>query len=432
MTDSGARDAWVLRWLLPAEPRPDDGEWDRARRTARDWVVDSLVFAVAVAVGAALLFSQQDADYLPRWMLVIDPPLGALSCVALWWRRRFPLPLAVGLIPVGALSASCFGALTVAVLNLGLRVPFRTGLLVVLAHLAAAGPYLVLYSVPHEGGWTSVAFIVAYYLFFFSWGAGMRLRRQLVTRLLADAQREREVHARRLADVRRAEREAIAREMHDVLAHRISLLSVHAGALAYRTGRPAADGVRSLTPQEIGASAQLIRDTAHQALEELREVLTVLRGTPPGTGGPQPGIDDIETLVTEAERAGQRVTLTRAYDATAGATLRGPVQRTAYRVVQEGLTNARKHAPGAPVDVSVTGAPGRGLKVAVRNPRPADAPGAAGRIPGSGAGLVGLEERAALDGGRLTHGIHSAHSTHSTGGTVFELVAELPWGPAEH
>lgn len=366
-----------------------------------------------------LTLTLPDRDYLPEWIVVIDPPLGALACLAVWWRRSHPLALALALVPVGAVTSSGFGALTVAILTLGLRVPWRTGVLVIALHFVAALPYMLIYSLPHEGGWTTIAFITAYYLFFFSWGAGMRVRRQLVVRLREDAQRERDEHARRLADARRGEREAIAREMHDVLAHRISLLSVHAGALAYRTDRSAGGGAKPLTSAEISDSAQIIRDTAHQALEELREVLNVLRGPDPAGGRPQPGIAGIGELVAEAERAGQRVGLSVEYDHDAADGLRGPVQRTAYRVVQEGLTNARKHAPDAGVTVRVSGAPGEGLTVEVRNDLPAGASPA--QIPGAGAGLAGLEERAALDGGSLRHGISD---------TAFELVARLPWGPA--
>ncbi|MDT0305503.1 histidine kinase [Streptomyces sp. DSM 44917] len=421
MTDTGAgaghaRESWEHRWLLPGDLLDGGGGRSR-RRTGRDWLVDVLLFLAALGVWALLAAWVGQADYLPRWMVALDPWLGLLACLALWWRRRFPLLLAVALIPAGACTSSVFGALTVAILNLGLRLPWRTAALVTAGHLAAIVPYTLLYTVPHEGGWVAAGFVLAYYLFFLACGAGMRVRRQLVVRLREDARRERADHARRLADARRAEREAIAREMHDVLAHRISLLSVHAGALAYRTTSATA-AAAPLTPAEIGETAQTIRDTAHQALEELREVLTVLRGSPDAGEGRGAGIEDIGRLIADAERAGQRVTLTRAYDAAAASALRGPVQRTAYRVVQEGLTNARKHAPGAPVTVSLAGAPGDGLTVSVRNPLPTGATPAG--IPGAGAGLAGLEERTALDGGTLRHGPADA---------AFELVAHLPWAP---
>ncbi len=96
--------------------------------------------------------------------------------------------------------------------------------------------------------------------------------------------------------------------------------------------------------------------------------------------------------------------------------------RTAYRIVQEALTNARKHAPGAPVRVSLSGGPGNDLAIEVRNALPAEATGL-GRpaVPGAGQGLIGLGERAALAGGRLEHG---------PTGADFRLAAWLPW-PAD-
>ncbi|WP_110945646.1 sensor histidine kinase [Streptomyces avicenniae] len=422
MTDTPtARAEGQRTWMLPSALLAAEtcGTGDRVRRTGRDWLVDLTLFAWAVGLWCALLPSLPDLDYLPDWMVTLDAPLGALACVGLWWRRRHPLALAIALIPIGALSTTVFGALAVVILNLGLRVPRRTAWAVLALHVALGLPYGILAAGEDTGDWAAAFFFIAYYLFFYAWGAALRARRQLVTRLRDDAQRERAEHARRLADVRRAEREAIAREMHDVLAHRISLLSVHAGALAYRTAKQQESrDVPALTDAEISDSAQLIRDTAHQALEELRDVLTVLRGSARGAEGPQPGIGDLPDLLADAERAGQRITLVRD-DATdtpdAADQLRGPVQRTVYRVVQEGLTNARKHAPGAPVTVTFSGAPGRGLTVALRNGLTDDADRP---IPGAGAGLTGLEERVALDGGTLRHG--AAQGT-------FTLVAELPW-----
>ncbi|MFJ1589400.1 sensor histidine kinase [Kitasatospora albolonga] len=302
-------------------------------------------------------------------------------------------------------------------------------------------------------------------------------------KLREDADRERAEHARRLADSRRAERAAIAREMHDVLAHRISLLSVHAGALVYRTKQTDAGRAPALSGAEIVESAQVIRDNAHQALEELHDMLRVLRSderhapgpgdrrgaTADSTAAPQPRMADIAHLVEEARAAGQQIDLRaegraatcvrdegpgpvgvrdeapdptcvrdEAPDST-GLRDEGPdptsvrdeapgpagpprpaprsqVQRTAYRLVQEGLTNARKHAPGARVTVRVAGAPGAGLTVEVRSPLPVGV--TASEIPGAGAGLTGLRERVELDGGSLEHGSREG---------AFVLRARLPW-----
>jgi signal transduction histidine kinase len=203
--------------------------------------------------------------------------------------------------------------------------------------------------------------------------------------------------------------------MHDVLAHRVSLISVHAGALSYRTTQADAGSGRPLDPAEVGQAIDVISDNARHALVELREVLSVLRdGDAPLDEPPQPRIADIARLVGEARAAGQRV----AYEpgAADGADGLPPaVQRTVYRAVQEGLTNARKHAPGAAVEVTVAGSPGDEVVATVTNPLTSPAPPT---LPGAGAGLAGLAERVALDGGTVEHGVR---------GDAFRLRARIPW-----
>src|SRR6478752_4277630 len=211
----------------------------------------------------------------------------------------------------------------------------------------------------------------------------------------------------RVVQAQVAERARIAREMHDVLAHRISLVAMHSGALAYRT---------DLTPEQVSETAEVVRESANQALTELRAVLGVLRDVP-GSGAPadgtpqppQPTLADLEALVAEARSGGTTVRLDRSGDLE-----RVPeqVSRGAYRIVQEGLTNARKHAPGAAV------------RVTVRNPVPRGGGEAADGIRqdvtvGAGLGLLGLTERAVLAGGELTYGPDRAGD--------FVLTARLPW-----
>jgi signal transduction histidine kinase len=153
-------------------------------------------------------------------------------------------------------------------------------------------------------------------------------------------------------------------------------------------------------------------------LEDLREVIGVLRDEASGDSPdrPQPTLADLPALVDESRQAGMRVRLDQRV-ADLAAVPRG-IGRSAYRIVQEGLTNARKHALRATVDVTVSGAPGDGLTVEVRNPSPVGA-GASPAIPGAGTGLVGLAERANLAGGRLEHG--------RTASGEFRLWAWLPW-----
>jgi signal transduction histidine kinase len=194
-------------------------------------------------------------------------------------------------------------------------------------------------------------------------------------------------------EARAGERRRIAREMHDVLAHRLSLLSVHAGALEFRPDAPA---------EEVAEAAGVIRKSAKTALEELRGVIGVLRedAAETLTQPPQPTLADLAALVEESRAAGMRVT---AQIELGDAAPPAAVGRTAYRIAQEGLTNARKHAPGAAVTLTVR-APDGDLQVEVRSLAPV-AVAAAAPPPGTGTGLIGLAERVSLAGGTLEHGV---------------------------
>jgi signal transduction histidine kinase len=212
-----------------------------------------------------------------------------------------------------------------------------------------------------------------------------------------------------LEQTRQAERTRIAREMHDVLAHRISLLSLHAGVLEFRPDAP---------PEEIARAAAVIRGSAHQALEDLRAVIGVLRD---GTEGeapqpPQPTLAALPGLLEESRAAGMR--LHADVRVTDLAAVPDAIGRHALRIVQEALTNARKHATSSAVELCVEGAPGEGLTIEVRNGAPVLA-GVAPEIPGGGSGLVGLAERATLSGGQLVHGLDEDGD--------FRLRAWLPW-----
>jgi signal transduction histidine kinase len=403
----------VARWLLPGELLAAAGA-GRGRRTIRDWLVDVSTFCGAVLVGLIVAGLTQKYDRPPAWAVAVDLPLGGLACVSLWWRRRSPLGVALAAIPAVAVASSAFGAGIVIVVTLALYVPWHRAIGVLSVYAVSSAIYAVL--VPWAGGWASTGLVLACYLMFFAWGAAMRARRLLVVALQAGAERERAEHARQLAEVQRLERQAIAREMHDVLAHRISLVSVHAGALAYRARQAKAGTGPVLEGGEIADSARVISDNAHQALGELQEVLRVLRTDLEHGLSPQPRIADLHGLMREASDAGQVIDFRDGLDARQAAALPPQAQRTVVRVVQEGLTNARKHAPGAPVTVGLSGGPGPGLTVEIGNSLAAEAGGVA--IPGGGTGLVGLAERVKLEDGTLEHGgVEGA----------FRLRAWLPW-----
>ncbi len=171
--------------------------------------------------------------------------------------------------------------------------------------------------------------------------------------------------------------------MHDVLAHRLTLLSVHAGALEFRPDAPR---------EEVVRAAGVIRESAHEALQDLRQIIGVLRaGESDDAGRPQPTLAALDALVAESREAGMKVTLAdRVPDP---GTVPAAVGRTAYRIAQEALTNARSTRPAPRSPSRSPGARANGLALSVRN---APRPGARCPVPGSGQGLIGLTERAAL------------------------------------
>jgi signal transduction histidine kinase len=220
-----------------------------------------------------------------------------------------------------------------------------------------------------------------------------------------------DLHGMTRAYAVREERARIARELHDVVAHHISLLSVQAD-----TTRLATPGLPDLAAQRLLAMGE----TARLALTEMRRVLGVLRddGTAGPPSGPQPCLAELVTLVDEARAAdGSRVHLV----------VRGQYRQldpglevTAYRIVREALTNARKHAPGAAVDVDVTYGAGT-LELEVWDTG-APAVHTARTPAASGFGLIGMRERVALAGGTL-------QATRSpAGGFVVRAVLPVPAG----
>ncbi|WP_238412353.1 sensor histidine kinase [Saccharothrix deserti] len=214
---------------------------------------------------------------------------------------------------------------------------------------------------------------------------------------------ERMVRERRMVSrqVRLRERNRIAQDMHDSLGHRLSLISVHAGALALDAGL--GDKQRE--------AVHVLRTAALTAMEELRGVIGVLRrDEEPDEDQVRRTVDSIDELVDGARRAGVRVSLVRGGQAVP---LPAKVSHAAYRIAQEGLTNANKHAPGASVQVTVKYEPDA-LVVEVRNNPPRAKP-----LEGAGFGLIGLGERVRLAGGMLHVG------ELPTGG--FRIAAVLPY-----
>jgi signal transduction histidine kinase len=371
----------------------------------RRWRADAGYMAAGAVLGVLfLLGSMADEPASSRPPLALDLAIGAVACAGLLLRRRRPVALALMTIPAGILFSSVtFGATFIALFNVAMRRSWRVTAAVAAAHFV---PIAVLYPLDSASTRTYVETIVVVGLLdavVLTSGMLVRAQRRLVQSLRERAWQAEEGQRLRVEEARHLERERLAREMHDVLAHRISLLAVHAGALEFRKDAPA----------EQAQAAGVIRQSAYEAMEDLREVIGMLRENADDEQGPQPSLSDLPALIEESRQTDVPV----AFDNRIGdlTTVPARIGRHAYRIAQEALTNARKHAPRAGVQVTLDGCPGAELTVEVRNPLARTA----GRLPGAGAGLIGLRERVDLVGGRLEHG--------RTGSGDFRLQAWLPW-----
>lgn len=339
------------------------------------------------------------------WLRTGDP-LVALAClIALLWRRRYPFVVAAAVVIVSTVSVLAGGAALLAMASLATRRrPVETAVVGVLFTITSQiTPGLYPRQAVLEPLWLALVAPVLIVGIVVAVGAAIGARREEVRSLRERVESAEREQAARAAEARIVERHRIAREMHDVLAHRVSLVAMQAGVLGHRTDLPA---------EQVAVLARGIADGSHQALEELRDVLGVLRAGPEGPGPPQPSLADLPALVADARALGVDVTFTT----KAAGEPPDLAARTAYRIVQEGLTNAGKHAPGSRVRVTVEGAAGDGLRVSVRD---SGAARIVGGPPASGFGLLGLAERVALAGGELDH--------HRDPGGGFVLGARLPW-----
>ncbi len=344
-----------------------------------------------------------------------DVPLPALlafavASTALYWRRRAPL-LVAGVVvaawatTLGSGYADLGGATIVAVYSAG-RHATRDGLGELGAGAAVAVILVDGLTDPAPFGeaiFGAVVLFVAWYV-----GRRIRLRHERAEQL----QREQVAEARRIVV---EERSRIARELHDVVAHRVSLMTVQAGA---------AKAVAATDPEAALQAMGAVEEAGRQALEELRHLLGVLRPEADlDELGPQPALADIGRLVEQTREAGLDVVVTME---DVEGPLPAAVELSAYRIVQEALTNVLKHAgPGTRAEVSLSG-DAHGVTVEVRDDgggaAVAVAAHAARRAP-SGHGIVGMRERALLLGGSL-------EATPRRGGG-FRVTARLPTGEVE-
>jgi signal transduction histidine kinase len=344
------------------------------------------------------------------WYLLGDPVV-ALGCLtALVWRRRYPLAITLPVAIASTASTLATGAGLLALASISTRRRTMGIAAVALSYVVTShfriGSYPVqgppgtptsLYelAVPPLAAGVAVAAGVAL--------GARRVELQTLRERAQSAEREEKA---RTAQAQALERNYIAREMHDVLAHRISLIALQAGVLNHHTSLPA---------HENQILLHRIADGSHQALEELRDVLGVLRAGPPHSELTRLSLHKIPEMVADARASGLHVALTTAVSGTPP----DAIGRTAYRIVQEGLINATRHAPGAHIHITLEGTAGNQLHVTVSNSPVTDIPIRPTPPPSSGYGLLGLAERVDLVGGKLDH--------HPTSDNGYILTAQLPW-----
>ncbi|GAA2591091.1 histidine kinase [Actinomadura fulvescens] len=370
------------------------------RRSKREWAADAGATLVAAVVGVLMLFASLDSFPEKENAIIPDLAIGTVACALfLAFRRARPAAIAVVLMIVQIMASTAYGPAAMAVFTVAIRRSWRVTALVAAANLGIITTVFSLVSLDRADFRDGLVTFYLGYAVLVSVGLLIRSQHQLIASLRERAREAEEGQRLRVEEARLLERERIAREMHDVLAHRISLLSVHAGALEFGPDAPAAQR----------EAAGIIRQSAYEAMEDLREVIGVLRADTPLTGDavvtggerdrPQPTLTDLPALIDESREAGAHVRLDARVPDPAAIPAR--IGRHAYRVVQEGLTNARKHAPGSHVRVTVETAGGELTIVVANRLLPALA---ALDLPGAGAGLVGLRERVDLVGGTIEHG----------------------------
>ena len=372
-----------------------------ARSTARERAFDALLVLFVCAFDLPQLFHPQSGS---AGNVVMGALLLASVSVPLLWRRRMPLTV-LGIVtlvslgwfvmpyvvepPLEHFNASFF-AFVVSLYGAGLYSASRKAsvvtALVALTCVLTAAAFLdeEFKSNPRAFFFNAAIVTVFFYVGFIG-----RVRRDYLEERAARIEREREEETRRRVA---RERARIARELHDVIAHSVGLMTVQAGA---------ANLVFDKNPDAALSSLSSIEHTGRQALGELRRLLGVLRAEG-GEGGeltPQPGLDHLDELVAEIEEAGVGVAVTVEGDLQDLPTALG---LSAYRILQEALTNVIKHAGRqARSEVLVRRTPGELVMEIADDGR--GVPAGRSRMPG-GHGLIGMRERVAVFGGRMTMG----------------------------
>jgi signal transduction histidine kinase len=366
----------------PPAPRP---RWFRRGRLDLVAVADAIVALICFAATNSSLGNQHPTNVHSPVILLVSLALCAPLAVRTWLPLTAWCASALALFWVGG-AYSSFGVLPGGVLVYVLclyavAVRCELGVIATAAVVTGLGGIVVYGQTPTTAILTAAVPVLA--------GVIVRTRRGNTERLAVQERR----HEGERALLQ--ERQRIARELHDVVAHHMSVIAIQAEAGPYKVQDP---------PKELVESFADIRASALSGLKELRRVLGVLRSDTPDTA-PQPGLDDLEGLLESARSAG--VTVTAGINGTARPLPAG-VDLSAYRIIQEALSNAMRHAPGAAVQVKLYYGDAA-LVVEVRNdyyapgtPAHTQWDGVAGE--GGGHGIIGMRERATMLGGHLQAG----------------------------
>jgi signal transduction histidine kinase len=377
-----------------------------ADRVAAEWPAAAAVGLGAAAAGQAALRNDGTALSLALVLAVAaTAPLVLVRTQVVAAAGAVVGAAATGLAVDGRMPVAAVAAVAIVLHELGRHRPWRAAALMAaaLAVLAAVNPSDRSGDGVGAGPRASATVLALVAVGAAAVGAGRRWRAEAATRRAA----ERTIADTLMDHVARGERARIARELHDVVAHHISMIAVQA-----ETARLTTPGM----PTEGAERLLAIGDTARAALTEMRRLLGVLRedAQPVPSRSPQPGLEQLVELVDQARASGGAST--RLIVRGCVEPLDPGVELTAFRLVQEALTNARRHAPGAAVDVELSYTPDA-LHVLVRDNGPGPVPSASPRARSTGAtgaaladaapaghGLVGMRERAATLGGTLRTG----------------------------
>jgi signal transduction histidine kinase len=397
------------------------------RVTPRDWLAIDVVSAVLTM--AVMTFGLR-ALHGPRFVMP-TPDVAAATVAAtlpVAVRRLWPVPvLAVVTVAVAYLTAMGRAPLTtdlmlgMASYMVAVRLRRTVAVIALVAVEAAILAGLLTASATAHAETVMLHSMLAAAAMWFV-GAGVRERRRYRAGVAEQAARRQRDEAERGRHALQEERLRIARELHDVLAHSLSVVTVHAGV-----GRR----VGATQPAEALRALRTVEEASRGALEELRRVVCLLRSDEPaGTGepapageprpalAPVPGLADLDGLATRVRKAGTPVRVDLTGDVAAVPPAAG---MTAYRIVQEALTNVVRHAPGATATVRVSVVPG-GVRIRVTDTGPPAGPpspaGASGVGSAAGHGIAGMRERAAIFGGALDAG--------PLPGGGFQVAAFLP------